>query len=48
MQTEDGGTTEVVLLPLTMGGHRPGVRMPLAGIGEHTAEVLRTLTSRAT
>jgi crotonobetainyl-CoA:carnitine CoA-transferase CaiB-like acyl-CoA transferase len=48
MQTEDGGMTEVVLLPLTMGGHRPGVRMPLAGIGEHTEEVLRTLASRAT
>ena len=26
METEDGGTTEVVLLPLLMGGRRPGVR----------------------
>ncbi|OWT60110.1 CaiB/BaiF CoA transferase family protein [Candidimonas nitroreducens] len=40
MQTEDGGTTDVVLLPLTLGGRRPGVRMPLPKIGEHTEEVL--------
>jgi crotonobetainyl-CoA:carnitine CoA-transferase CaiB-like acyl-CoA transferase len=43
MQTDDGGTTDVVLLPLTMGGHRPGVRMPLASVGEHTDEILRCL-----
>src|SRR5574340_321729 len=36
MTTEDGATTQVVLLPLTMGGRRPGVRMPLPRIGEHT------------
>jgi len=46
MQTEDGGTTDVVLLPLTMGGQRPGVRRPLPGIGEHTEEVLAGLRSR--
>jgi formyl-CoA transferase len=40
MQTEDGGTTDVVLLPLTLGGRRLGVRRPLAGIGEHNDEVL--------
>jgi len=40
MTTEDGGTTDVVLLPLLMGGRRPGVRMPLAKIGEHTDAVL--------
>ena len=45
MQTEDGGTTEVVLLPLMMDGRRPGVRMPLAAVGEHTAEVLGALGS---
>ena len=28
MQTDDGGTTDVVLLPLLMGGRRPGVRRP--------------------
>ena len=42
MQTDDGGTTEVVLLPLLMGG-RPGVRQPLAAVGEHTEEVLASL-----
>jgi len=39
MATEDG-ETPVVLLPLTMGGRRPGVRRALPRVGEHTAEVL--------
>ncbi len=43
MQTEDGDMTEVVLLPLTLGGRRPGVRRPLPGIGEHDAEILGAL-----
>lgn len=43
MQTEDGGTTEVALLPLAMGGRRLGVRRALARIGEHTQEVLSRL-----
>ncbi len=43
MQTDDGDTTDVVLLPLTLGGRRPGVRMPLAKVGEHTGEVLAAL-----
>jgi crotonobetainyl-CoA:carnitine CoA-transferase CaiB-like acyl-CoA transferase len=43
MGTEDGGSTQVVLLPLLMGGRRPGVRSPLAKIGEHTDEVLALL-----
>ncbi|MHA7680790.1 CaiB/BaiF CoA transferase family protein [Cupriavidus sp. PET2-C1] len=43
MQTEDGGTTDVVLLPLLMGGRRPGVRMPLPAIGEHNDEILSGL-----
>ena len=42
METESGDT-QVVLLPLLMGGRRPGVRMPLAKAGEHTAEVLSSL-----
>jgi formyl-CoA transferase len=46
MQTEDGSMTDVVLLPLTMGGRRPGVRQPLAKIGEHTQEVLQSLIKR--
>ncbi|MFI5446301.1 CaiB/BaiF CoA transferase family protein [Polaromonas sp. UC242_47] len=47
MQTEDGGSTDVVLLPLLMAGRRLGVRQPLAGIGEHTAEVLEALAVQA-
>jgi formyl-CoA transferase len=48
MQTDDGGTTDVVLLPLTLGGRRPGVRQPLARVGEHTDEILaRLATARA-
>jgi crotonobetainyl-CoA:carnitine CoA-transferase CaiB-like acyl-CoA transferase len=43
MQTDDGETTDVVLLPLTMGGRRPGVRQPLAKVGEHTQEILARL-----
>ncbi|BAO91206.1 CaiB/BaiF CoA transferase family protein [Caballeronia cordobensis] len=46
MQTDDGGTTDVVLLPLTMGGRRPGVRQPLARVGEHTDEVLGRFSKR--
>ncbi|RYF80869.1 MAG: CoA transferase [Comamonadaceae bacterium] len=48
MQTEDGGSTDVVLLPLLMGGRRPGVRMPLPKIGEHTEEVLAGLHAART
>ncbi|WP_028230235.1 CaiB/BaiF CoA transferase family protein [Paraburkholderia mimosarum] len=47
MQTDDGGMTEVVLLPLLMGGRRPGVRQPLARVGEHTEEVLAGLRTHA-
>ena len=47
MVTEDGTTTDVVLLPLTMGGRRPGVRQALARIGEHTQEILSRLGKRA-
>jgi crotonobetainyl-CoA:carnitine CoA-transferase CaiB-like acyl-CoA transferase len=43
MTTEDGGVTQVLLLPLTMGGRRPGVRLPLPKAGEHTAEILARL-----
>jgi formyl-CoA transferase len=45
MTTDDGGTTDVVLLPLLMGGRRPGVRQPLARAGEHTEEILSRLGS---
>lgn len=43
MRTEDGDMTQAVLLPLLMGGRRPGVRQPLPRVGEHTAEVLAAL-----
>ncbi|MEI7297437.1 CaiB/BaiF CoA-transferase family protein [Paraburkholderia tropica] len=46
METEDG-MTEVVLLPLLMGGRRPGVRQALARVGEHTQEILARLTRKA-
>ena len=42
MQTDEGATTDVVPLPLTLDGRRPGVRMPLARAGEHNEEVLGT------
>ena len=47
MQTDDGSSTDVVLLPLTMGGRRPGVRMPLSKVGEHTDEILSALKATA-
>lgn len=43
METDEGGSTDVVLLPLLMGGRRPGVRHALPRIGEHTEEVLAAL-----
>jgi crotonobetainyl-CoA:carnitine CoA-transferase CaiB-like acyl-CoA transferase len=48
METDDGSMTDVVLLPLLMGGRRPGVRQALARVGEHTQEILARLTGRAT
>jgi formyl-CoA transferase len=46
MTTDDGATAQVVLLPLLMGGRRPGVRRPLPRVGEHTDEVLASLRRR--
>jgi len=46
MQAEDGSMTDVVLLPILMGGRRPGVRQALARVGEHTQEILARLKSR--
>jgi crotonobetainyl-CoA:carnitine CoA-transferase CaiB-like acyl-CoA transferase len=43
METDDGGTTEVVLLPLLLGGRRLGVRRKLPSVGEHTDEILARL-----
>ena len=39
MRTDDGKTTDVVLLPFTLGGRRFGVRVPLPAAGEHNEEV---------
>ncbi len=36
-------TTQMPLLPLTIGGERPGLRLPPPGIGEHTQALLREL-----
>ena len=37
----DGRETRVPLLPLTLGGARPGLRLDPPKLGEHTAELLR-------
>lgn len=41
MKTDDGGQTDVVLLPLMMDGRRLGVRHGLAAVGEHQNELDR-------
>lgn len=43
MTTDTGETTDVVLLPFTMDGRRPGVRHALARVGEHTKDILARL-----
>ncbi|HEX7891788.1 MAG TPA: CaiB/BaiF CoA-transferase family protein [Ramlibacter sp.] len=48
METDDGETTQVVLLPLLMNGRRPGVRHALPKVGEHTEEILARLPGHAT
>ncbi len=44
-QADDGSITQTVLMPLLMGGRRPGVRSPLPRVGEHTDEILARLRS---
>ena len=39
----DGRTSKTVLLPLTLDGQRPGVRLNPPRLGEHSAELLREL-----
>jgi len=46
MQTDDGGATKVVLMPLLLGGRRPGVCRPLPKIGEHNEEVLGPIRAK--
>ncbi|MDM0014890.1 CaiB/BaiF CoA-transferase family protein [Variovorax sp. J22P168] len=45
MECDDGEMTDVVLLPLLMGGRRPGVRHALPAVGQHTDEILAGLPS---
>jgi crotonobetainyl-CoA:carnitine CoA-transferase CaiB-like acyl-CoA transferase len=43
MTLPDGHQTRVPLMPLTMDGHRPGVRLNPPRLGQHTAELLSEL-----
>jgi crotonobetainyl-CoA:carnitine CoA-transferase CaiB-like acyl-CoA transferase len=43
MTLPDGRETRTVLLPLTLDGERPGVRLSPPRLGEHNAEILRSL-----
>ena len=43
VELPDGRPADVVLLPLTLDGHRPGVRLSPPKLGEHTAQVLGEL-----
>jgi crotonobetainyl-CoA:carnitine CoA-transferase CaiB-like acyl-CoA transferase len=43
MTRPDGRPTKTVLLPLTMAGKRPGVRLSPPKLGEHNAELLAAL-----
>ncbi len=43
MTLPDGRTTSAPLLPLTLGGQRPGLRLNPPQLGEHTAPLLRSL-----
>ncbi len=47
MPTDDGGTTQTLLLPLTLGGRRLGVRKPLPRVGEDNEAVLAALPARS-
>ncbi len=43
MTLPDGRATHTVLLPLTLDGQRPGLRLDPPRLGEHSAELLREL-----
>ena len=43
MRLPDGRETQAALLPITIDGHRPGVRLPPPRLGEHTDELLAEL-----
>jgi len=41
IRMNDGSTSKVPLLPLTLAGQRPGIRLQPPLLGEHTSELLR-------
>jgi crotonobetainyl-CoA:carnitine CoA-transferase CaiB-like acyl-CoA transferase len=43
LELPDGRQTKVPLLPFTVGGHRPGLRLQPPKLNEHGAELLREL-----
>jgi crotonobetainyl-CoA:carnitine CoA-transferase CaiB-like acyl-CoA transferase len=43
LELPDGRATQVPLLPFTVDGHRPGVRLPPPKLNEHGPELLREL-----
>jgi crotonobetainyl-CoA:carnitine CoA-transferase CaiB-like acyl-CoA transferase len=43
MTLPDGRETQVPLLPLAMGDHRPGVRSNPPRVGQHTSELLKSV-----
>ena len=43
VRMNDGSAARVPLMPFTLGGQRPGIRLQLPLLGEHTAELLRAL-----
>ena len=43
MCLHDGRPTQTVLMPITLDGKRPGVRLSPPKLGEHTSEILREL-----
>ena len=43
VRMNDGSAARVPLLPFTLGGQRPGIRLQPPLLGEHTAELLRAL-----
>jgi len=43
VRMNDGSAARVPLMPFTLGGQRPGIRLQPPLLGEHSAELLRAL-----